>query len=93
MPVKNSFVAFGAGLMAGVVATIALSGNHAIPRAMAQDQNTVPGLTQRYQVSSWAHPGAGGIAPSHGAYIIDTQTGKVWGGREGERLKPVGRVE
>jgi hypothetical protein len=35
MPWRNTLIVFVAGLLAGVVATIAQSGGHPVPRAMA----------------------------------------------------------
>lgn len=38
----------------------------------------------RFQISAWAHPGlqrterSGSERAAHGAYIIDSSTGKVW---------------
>jgi hypothetical protein len=94
MPIKNSFVGFGAGLVAGVVATIALSGGQEIPRAMAQDPQ--PAASHRYLMQSWAYPAAvsptTSYAPGSGAYILDTQSGKVWVSKEGGRLQSIGEA-
>ena len=85
MPRRNLFVGFWAGLIAGVIIAIALSGGHATPRATAQAQPQQPPVAvQRYQIFAWAHPagstGPGGVgtAALHGAYVLDTQSGKVW---------------
>ena len=95
---RNLSIGFVAGLLAGVLGTIALTGGPAVPRAMAQNQATQPGLTQRYELSSWAHPasysGTGNFSgASHGAYILDTQTGKVWQVSEGGQPKALGLVQ
>jgi hypothetical protein len=72
-----------AGLLLGMVAAFVLSGNPNASRAKAQAQQP-PAAAQRYQISAWAHaagsvgPGSGGSQANHGAYILDTQSGKVW---------------
>jgi hypothetical protein len=72
-----------AGLLSGLVAAFVLSGNPAASRAMAQAQQP-PAAAQRYQLSAWAYPAGsvgnnlGGDQARHGAYILDTQSGKVW---------------
>jgi hypothetical protein len=99
---RNFCLGFGAGLLAGVVGTMAPMGGRVVSRAMAQDPNTtptVPGRTQRYELSSWAHPAAynaqGNInsREEHGAYILDTQTGKVWQVKEGGEPRSLGKIE
>jgi hypothetical protein len=86
-----------AGFVLGVFTTLAvvlvLSGGREMPRAMAQPAEAppTPGAVGRYLASVWAHPGAVGAAgagsyqPSHGAYLLDTQTGRVWMIDEGGR--------
>jgi hypothetical protein len=73
---RDWFAGFGAGLLAGVVAMIALTGGHAVPRAMGQPQPALPtdlaAPPQRYQVSAWARPAG------YGAYILDTKSGQLW---------------
>jgi len=89
----NFSVGFGVGILVGILGTIALMGGQDVPRARAQDQATTPGLQQRYQLSSWAHAGASnGSGAMHGAFILDTQTGKVWQIRAGGP-EPVGQVK
>jgi hypothetical protein len=100
------FGGFGVGLLAGTVGAVAMIGGHAeVParaQAEAQDQTRAErppvwqrGATGRYQVSSWAHPGAmserGSMAPSFGAYVLDTETGKLWLSRDGGELQQVRR--
>ena len=51
----------------------------------------------RYQIATWSNPGAirdtgGFIAPSHGAYVLDTESGDVWQVDESRRPKPIGRI-
>jgi hypothetical protein len=72
-------LAFFVGLMAAAI----LSGGHA-PMAIAQEA-TKPSLAPRFQVSAWAYPATlNGTnsdqrqLASFGAYIVDTQTGRVW---------------
>ncbi|QDV39309.1 hypothetical protein [Tautonia plasticadhaerens] len=55
-------------------------------------------LMPRFQISAWSHPAAtrntgGFIAPTYGAYILDTRRGKVWLVKEGGKPKPLGSVE
>jgi hypothetical protein len=73
---RNRFIGFGAGLLAGVVVTIALSGGHAVPPALAQAPPASPAdlgaPPLRYQISAWARPAG------YGAYILDTKSGQVW---------------
>jgi hypothetical protein len=72
-------LAFFVGLMTAAI----LSGAH-LPMAIAQEA-TKPSLAPRFQVSAWAYPATlnGSNSDqrqlaSFGAYIVDTQTGKVW---------------
>jgi hypothetical protein len=51
----------------------------------------------RYQIAAWAHPaafGSGGHSSgsSHGAYVLDTQSGEVWHISEAGRPKKIGKV-
>jgi hypothetical protein len=98
---RNLFVGFWAGLAVGVVTALALSAAYAVPRVMAQPPppgptTSPPGgfrmrAVQRYQISAWAFPagsagpGGGGSAASYGAYILDTESGKVWLVKEGNK--------
>lgn len=43
----------------------------------AQDPKTQPSSGQ-FQISTWSHAGSPGNVPMHGAYIIDSETGRVW---------------
>jgi hypothetical protein len=61
-----------AGLLLGMVAAVVLSGSYATPRALAQAQQP-PAAPQRYRISAWSSGPA-----FHGAYVLDTQSGKVW---------------
>src|SRR4051794_36514144 len=93
---KNLFVGLWTGLAVGVVTALAFSGAPAVPRAMAQDQPQLSPAVQRYQMSAWAFPAGslganlGGSAASYGAYILDTQSGKVWLVKEGSKPQELG---
>ena len=90
----NLFVGLGAGLMAGALITAAISGGPGVPRAMAQEQPTPrPAAWGRYQVSAWAYAGSSGIAPKHGAYLLDTQSGQLWLTVDGGEAQKIGKVE
>ena len=98
MTKKNLFVGFLTGLLLGVVVAVVLSGGYASPRAMAQAQQPTA-AAQRYQLAAWRHP-AGSVGTSgsgtqamHGAYILDTQNGKVWEIREGGKPALLGDVD
>jgi hypothetical protein len=86
MAQRNVFFVFTIGLLAGALVMIALSGGHAIPRAMAQEDPTQQPAAQlyRYQVSPWAS------SESHGAYIIDTATGELWSTQNESPIQKVG---
>src|SRR5215470_11697026 len=96
---KNQFsIGLLAGLLLGMVAAFVLSGNSNASRAMAQAQQP-PTTAQRYQLAAWAFP-AGSVGPQgggtqamHGAYVLDTQGGKVWQIREGGKPELLGQVE
>jgi hypothetical protein len=100
MPRRSLFVGFWVGLIAGVITTITLLGSHAAPRAAAQGlAQQPPAPVQRYQLSTWAYPagsigttGSGSMA-AHGAYVLDTQTGKVWQIREEGKPQLIGIVQ
>jgi hypothetical protein len=89
---RNLYLGFGAGLLAGVLGTIGLTGGHVLPRAMAQVAAPVS-PTQRYHLSAWAYPGSTGVAPEHGAYILDGQTGKVWQVSRSSAPQAIGKVD
>lgn len=98
---RNRFpVGLFAGLLVGTLSAVLLSGGYATPRAIAQARTQQPtATTQRFQISAWAHPagtysntGVGSNA-MHGAYVLDTQTGKVWQIKEGGKPEPIGGVE
>ena len=96
---RNFSIGISAGLLLGSLSVIWLSGV-VNPRVMAQGQAQQPAATQRYQLAAWAYPGKSGgnsdgsaYQPSHGAYILDTQSGKVWQIRAGGKLESVGGVE
>jgi hypothetical protein len=67
-------------------------------RLAAKPAEAVLPPIQRYQLSAWSRPAAisdtsSFIAPTHGAYIIDTQSGKAWAIREDGEPKPLGSVK
>jgi predicted DNA-binding protein (UPF0251 family) len=84
------------GLLAGLVLGTALASVFsATPLAMGQSQPQplpVRPATPHFQIAAWAHPSGAGPA-SHGAYILDTLSGKVWEVREGQAPKSLGGVE
>ena len=91
---------FATGLLTGVVGMIVMMGGEEVPRAMAQDPAVAPlSAPGRFQVAAWAYPGAmggvgaGSIPSSHGAYILDTQTGKAWQTKDGGALEPIGAAK
>jgi hypothetical protein len=99
---KSFSIGIFAGLILGAVSVVGLSGVITGPRAMAQAQlqpQAPPAAPQRYQIAAWAHPAGsvgtngGGTNAMHGAYILDTQTGKVWEVNGGGQLRPLGGVE
>jgi hypothetical protein len=51
----------------------------------------------RYQVSAWAYPATEALrtyySASHGAYVVDTQTGQVWGIKEDGKPVSLGGVK
>lgn len=73
---------FAAGLIAGLLVAVLADLVGSGPRAIAQ----VPPPEQvgRYQVSSY------GSASSHGAYVIDTQTGHVYHIESNDTFKRIG---
>jgi len=79
------------GLLAGAALSIPLI--H--PKVAAQAQQPVV-QNQRYQMSTWAYPsgsaGGGGSMSSFGAYIFDSQTGRLWLVREQNKPEPVGII-
>jgi hypothetical protein len=83
---RSAFFVFAIGLLAGALGMIALSGGHAVPRAMAQADPGQQPFAQlyRYQVSPWAS------SSSHGAYVIDTATGELWSTEGGYPVQKVG---
>jgi hypothetical protein len=100
MKTKNSFIVLFAGLLSGVVAAFVLSGAYSTSRAMGQAQPQKPlSSVQRYQLAAWAHPAgsagpnSGGTQAMHGAYVLDTQGGKVWQITDGGKPELLGSVE
>jgi hypothetical protein len=55
-------------------------------------------VVQRYQVSAWAFPASPNgprgepVAASYGAYILDTQSGKVWLVKEAGKPQEIGEA-
>ena len=93
---KNKFsIGLLAGLLLGMAAAFVLSGNPNASRAMAQAQQPTA-AAQRYQLAAWAHPAGsagnnlGGDQAGHGAYVLDTQSGRVWQIIAGRKPAPIG---
>ena len=62
-------------------------------------KNLLPGSAlQRYTIATWAYP-SGLVSPNngtqsqHGAYVLDTRSGKVWQITEGGKPELLGSVE
>jgi hypothetical protein len=83
---RRDVFGFAVGLLTGVAGTIVLSGGHAIPRVMAQENAAQQATVQlyRYQVTPWAE------SNSHGAFVIDTATGELWSTDAGYSIHEVG---
>ncbi len=47
----------------------------------------------RFQVSAWSYSGSERSTSNHGAYIIDTATGKLWHSYTGHQPQEIGTVE
>ena len=76
-----------AGLLLSLFASFVLTGNPNASRAMAQAQQPPqqpPAAAPRYQLSAW------GSHATRGAYILDTQSGKVWQIIEGGQPNLIG---
>jgi hypothetical protein len=73
---RSCFINFGAGMVLGLAAFAAFSGDRDVSRASAQTEPTPahqpPATPPRYRISAWAESGR------HGAYILDAQGGAVW---------------
>jgi hypothetical protein len=83
-----------AGALLSAVAVRAQQGTET--RARPADTTGPP--MQRYLLSVWSHSAGinntgGPISPTHGAYIIDTQSGKVWHISEDGAPKPIGSAK
>jgi hypothetical protein len=89
---RDLVVGLGAGLIAGA-SIAAFSGGHGTPRAMGQEPPAA--AAGRYQVSAWAYPGGGPGpgTPSHGAYVLDTQSGQLWLTIDGRMTRKIEKVE
>jgi hypothetical protein len=87
-PRKTWFV-FAAGLSAGLAVATAFFSVGSMPRASAQGpQLPAP----RFVMSTWAYPGTATTAGHHGAYVLDTATGKVWESDDGQNLHERGQA-
>ena|ERR1700722_11843503 len=90
-----------AGFVAGVGGTLLFTGGLLPPvQAQKPGPTTIQGAAKpkeagRYQISAWS---VGGLTPpgklqvSHGAYVIDSQTGEVFSVNTIEKPKSVGSV-
>lgn len=91
---RNPAIYALAGLLLGAASIIGLTGTVIPQRALAQAQQ--PPVGPRYQIAAWAYPARSiqssdsSNQPSHGAYILDTQSGKVWQVIEGGKPEPIG---
>jgi len=91
MSSRSGFIGFWAGLVLGLAAA-ALSGGYVATRAVAQQAEQAQSSVPRYQISSWSYPTGPGGPASNGAYIIDTQQGRVWSVEESRRPESLGTV-
>jgi hypothetical protein len=82
--------------MVAFVVAFAWTDGRALRGAAAQGP-PIPPKPDRFQVSAWASPAASSgnnaYFPEHGAYIIDTREGKVWGVLGTEQPKYLGQVK
>ena len=68
-------------------------------RAAGEAQNLVPGSAlQRYTIATWAYPSGlmgpnNGTQSQHGAYVLDTRSGKVWQIKDDGKPQLLGSVE
>ncbi|MEZ6137075.1 MAG: hypothetical protein R3C53_19450 [Pirellulaceae bacterium] len=46
--------------------------------SLAAQVDTNAEADERYQISAWSHAASPGKNSMSGAYVIDTQTGKIW---------------
>jgi hypothetical protein len=87
---RDIVLGFCAGLVIALVVAVVFLSSHALPRATAQEARA---SAPRYEFKVWAYPGSSGergpFPPSHGAYVLDTATGKLWQTTDGGNLKPV----
>jgi hypothetical protein len=76
---KAWFMTFGAGLLVGLVMAFLWPFGHAVSKAAAQGDKAE---SPRFQISAFGYPGTVGgpklLDPNSGAYIVDTQDGRVW---------------
>lgn len=74
---KSLIFGFAAGLLSGLLIAVTFFNARTMPRSSAQ--NAAPVEPLRFQLSAWAYPATNGFGPaSHGAYLLDTKTGKIW---------------
>ena len=89
MPRGNLLVGFGLGLLSGLLGAVVFLGGQA-PRAFAQ---APPAPAHRFAISAWAQSGSQGVSPSNGAYLLDTESGKVWSIVGNQKPVAIGRAE
>jgi len=90
---NKTALGFAAGLLIGLSVAVAWFGARGVIRA-AQEVERTPA----YQISAWAHPAASNNVTvvdraRHGAYVIDTRSGKVWLIEGGAEPRPIGQVK
>lgn len=93
----RNWMMFGCGGLVGAVVVAIVLSTSATPQAVAQPPKAGE---SHYQISSWAYPAAyeGGMrngrstVGSHGAYIVNTQSGEIYVVTEEGKPSPLGKV-
>jgi hypothetical protein len=91
---RDLLVGCGAGAVAGLIIAVGFLSGPVLPRVAAQ---AAPGAPSRYVMRTWEYPGhaysSGSNSGSFGAFILDTQNGKVWMSKDGGKLQELGEVK
>lgn len=96
MDKKPLLVGVAGGLIAGLILGIGWLGGVAAPRVAAQAPAVDP---PRFQIATWAYPATayetnGGMSPgSHGAFVFEPRTGRLWQSKDGGQLQPLGQPQ